>query len=145
MSYPDRGLYEQLVTAALEGRLTTLRPGDSAIRGRLDPEEAADRIALHLTGLLRRAIAGLDAAQRSAVGIQLARQISELLIDASRAVDANDLFSPSGDVLRAIVGQLPDGSNAELEQPATPLLDTTLLTNAPGEPRIGHQLKLRGR
>ena len=141
MSYPDRGLYEQLVTAALEGRLTTLRPGDSAIRGRLNPEEAADRIALHLTGLLRRAIAGLDAAQRSAVGIQLARQISELLIDASRAVDANDLVSPSGDVLRAIVGQLPDGSKAELEQPATPLLDTTLLTNAPGEPRIGHQLK----
>jgi superfamily II DNA or RNA helicase/HKD family nuclease len=141
MSNPNRGLYEQLVTAALESGLTRLGDGDSAVRGKLDPEEAADRIALHLTGLVRRAIAGLNAAERTVVGLQLTRQISALLIDASRAVDAGDLVSPAGDVLRAIVGLLPDGTTAELAQPATPLLDTTLLTNAPGEPRIGFQLQ----
>ena len=30
---------------------------------------------------------------------------------------------------------------ATLTLPVTPLLDTTLLTNAPGEPRVGHQLR----
>lgn len=141
MNKPHRGLYEQLVTAALESRLDSLEPGLAAVRGNLDPEEAADRIALHLTGLLRRAIAGLDARQRTAVGLQLARQISDLLIDASRAVDASDSLSPAGDILRAIAGYRPDGSIDTQPLPATPLLDTTLLTNAPGEPRIGFQLQ----
>jgi superfamily II DNA or RNA helicase/HKD family nuclease len=133
-------LYEQIVTAVLEGQLKALGPDVVPIRGRLDPEEAPDRIALHLGTLIRRAISGLDAKQRAEVGIKLARQVGELLIDAGRGVDAGDLPVAAGDILRAIVGRLPDGSPAELALPATPLLDTTLLTNAPGEPRLGFQL-----
>ena len=34
----------------------------------------------------------------------------------------------------------PDGTAEEIEQPGIPLLDTTLLTNSPGEPRIGRQI-----
>lgn len=141
MGTPHRGLYEQLVTAALEERLGGLEAALAPLRGRLDPAEAADRIALHLGQLVRRAIAGLDGKQRNEVGLHLARQVGELLLDASRAVDAGDLPSPTGDVLRAIAGMNPDGSIEAMPLPATPLLDTTLLTNAPGEPRIGHQLQ----
>lgn len=140
MGNTRRGLYEQIVTAALEGQLKDLGPDVVPLRGRLDPEEAPDRIALHLGTLIRRAISGLDAKQRSEVGIKLARQVGELLIDAGRGVDAGDLPVAPGDILRAIVGRLPDGTPAELALPATPLLDTTLLTNAPGEPRLGFQL-----
>src|SRR5690348_5169976 len=117
MASPHWGLYEQLVTAALEGRLGSLDPGLSADRGKLDPEEAADRISLHLAGLLRRAIAGLDARQRTELGLRLAGQISDLLIDASRAVDVSDSLSPAGDVLRAIRGLRPDGSLEEVPSP----------------------------
>jgi HKD family nuclease len=35
---------------------------------------------------------------------------------------------------------LPDGRPEAIPTPLIPLLDTTLLTNAPGEPRVGHQL-----
>lgn len=141
MGLPRRGLYEQVVTAALEQQLERLEPGLMPIRDRMDPAEAADRIAFHLGQLVRRAIAGLDAKQRSEVGMQLARRIGALLQEASRAIEPGDLASPAGDLLRAIAGTRPDGSIEELPQPATPLLDTTLLTNAPGEPRIGHQLQ----
>ena len=46
----------------------------------------------------------------------------------------------AGDVLRAVAGYRLDGSLAVPDAPLTPLLDTTLLTNAPGEPRMGRQL-----
>lgn len=134
------GLYEQLVTAALEGRLGGLNVQELAQRTPLDKEEAADRIALHLGQLLRRAITGMDQQTRTQTGLELARRIITLLTESSRALDADDLLSPAGDVLRAVARLQPDGRPEIIAQPATPLLDTTLLTNAPGEPRIGFQL-----
>ena len=38
-------------------------------------------------------------------------------------------------------GLLPDGSPESIPVPLIPLLDTTLLTNSPGEPRVGHQIQ----
>lgn len=134
------GLYEQLITAALEARLGSLDEGQLAQRSALDKEEAADRIALHLGQLVRRAIAGMDQQARTKTGLELAQQVIALLTEGNRALDAGDLLSPSGEVLRAVARLQPDGSPEAVVQPATPLLDTTLLTNAPGEPRIGFQL-----
>lgn len=141
MNKLQRGLYEQLVTDALEGQLKELDPKHKALRGRLHGEEAADRIALHLGGLVRRAISGLDSKQRTDVGLELARQIVRLLEPTGKAVDSTDAPSPKGDVLQAIAALRPDGTTELIPLPATPLLDTTLLTNAPGEPRIGFQLQ----
>lgn len=136
----QRGLYEQLVSTALEGRLREVGAQEVVHRSALDKEEAADRIALHLAQLLRRAIAGMDQQTRTKTGLELARQIIELLTESSRAIDGDDQLSPAGDVLRALTALQPDGRPVMFDQPATPLLDTTLLTNAPGEPRIGFQL-----
>lgn len=141
MNKLQRGLYEQLVTVALEGQLNELDSKYKALRGRLHGEEAADRIALHLGALVRRVISGLDSKQRTDVGLDLARQIVHLLDSTGRGVDSTDAPSPIGDVLQAIAALRPDGSPEHIPLPATPLLDTTLLTNAPGEPRIGFQLQ----
>ena len=46
-------------------------------------------------------------------------------------------------MLRAMLGRLPDGDPEVIDAPLIPLLDTTLLTNAPGEPRVGNQLAPR--
>src|SRR5690606_13730394 len=78
--------------------------------------------------------------QRAEVGARLAREVARLLAAESRGVDATDAMSATGDVLRAITALRPDGRPEDVLLPATPLLDTTLLTNAPGEPRIGFQL-----
>ncbi len=141
MNELQRGLYEQLVTEALDAQLNELDAKHKALRGRLHGEEAADRIALHLGTLVRRVISGLDSKQRVDVGLELARQIVHLLDSTGKGVDSTDAPSSAGDVLQAIAALRPDGTPEHITLPATPLLDTTLLTNAPGEPRIGFQLQ----
>jgi superfamily II DNA or RNA helicase/HKD family nuclease len=40
-----------------------------------------------------------------------------------------------------LLRRLPDGRSHAIERPLTPLLDTTVFTNAPGEPAVGHELR----
>ena len=44
-------------------------------------------------------------------------------------------------MLHAVLGRRPDGSVDSIAEPLIPLLDTTLLTNAPGEPSLWNQLR----
>ena len=141
MTKLQRGLYEQIVTVGLEAQLNELDSRYLALRGRLHGAEAADRIALQVGTLIKRVIAGLDSRQRTEVGLNLARQIVHLLDATGSGVDLMDAPSSAGDLLQAIASLLPDGTTEHIPLPATPLLDTTLLTNAPGEPRIGFQLQ----
>jgi HKD family nuclease len=46
-----------------------------------------------------------------------------------------------GQVLHAVLRLRPDGTADPIERPLTPLLDTTILTNAPGEPAVAHELR----
>lgn len=135
-----RGLYEQLLTEALEQRLTAVDGRLSPLREPLDLVEAPDRIALYLASLVRRSLTAMTPAQRKELGIRLARDVVSLLDEAGRGVDGSDLPTHTGEILRAIAAIRPDGTPEQIRLPATPLLDTTLLTNAPGEPRIGFQL-----
>lgn len=135
-----RGLYEQLITESLEEALGALDSGRVAERNRLHPEEAADRLALHLATLVRQAVSSLDTRRRTELGVGLARKVGELLAAESKGVESSDLLTETGDLLAGILARLPDGSPETLPAPATPLFDTTLLTNAPGEPRIGFQI-----
>ena len=55
-------------------------------------------------------------------------------------MDEGDRIVAPGTVLQAILRRQPDGSARSVPEPLTPLLDTTLLTNAPGEPNLWSQL-----
>lgn len=141
MTKLEPGLYEQLLTQGLEQELRSLGSQLTAECDPLNPEEAPDRIALHLGQLIKRAVSGMDRNQRAAVGVSLARRIASILAsETGSGIDDSDQPTDDALVLRSILGSLPTGEPARLALPATPLLDTTLLTNAPGEPRIGHQL-----
>ena len=50
-----------------------------------------------------------------------------------------DSTSPAT-LLSAVERQLPDGSYQSIDRPLTALRDSTLLVNAPGEPRVLHEL-----
>ena len=143
MSELQRGLYEQLIDGALADRLRKLDDKLAIDRVGLRADEASDRLSLHLSRLLRRAVDSLDPPQRVAVSMDLAQRIINLLESEfpDTGIDAADRLSRDGDVLRALLARLPDGRPEPLALPATPLLDTTLLTNAPGEPRIGFQVR----
>lgn len=141
MSSLTRGLYEVLLTEALEARLRKLG-GDLAPRtSDLRRAEAADRIALHLSRVIERAIGQLPEDDRAQAGIRIARRLIDLLGEAVNAVDlSSERPVDPGQVLAAVVGYLPDGKTEPLAEPLIPLLDTTVLTNAPGEPRVGSQI-----
>ena len=140
-AHHERGLYETLITEVLEEQLGALGDRLEARRSELHEAEAADRLALHLSRVVERAIASLDKSERVAQGIALARQLVNVIVEATaaNALGAERPISPAN-VLRSVIGKLPDGRPEAIPMPLIPLLDTTLLTNAPGEPRVGNQV-----
>ena len=141
MAALDRGLYELLITEALDAQLNRLGDRLQAVRGGLRAPEAADRIGLHLARVVGQAIAAIDEPERAAIGIDLARRLIDMIRDMPGAAGlAAERPVEAGELLRSIIGRLPDGRSESIAAPLIPLLDTTLLTNAPGEPRVGHQI-----
>ena len=112
MSAPTRGLYEVLITEALEAQLVQLADRLVAVRGQLRAAEAADRIAMHLGRVVERAIAIIDEDQRPKVGVDLARRLIDEVIRRLPNAVALGVERPAeiAQVLRSVVGRLPDGS-----------------------------------
>jgi superfamily II DNA or RNA helicase len=135
------GLYERLVTAGLDEQLRHL---DARFVDRevLHRAEAPDRIALHLSRQIERALESVPDGQRLTTGLAVVREVLDRLGAVIGGIDLDDeqLVEP-GFVLRAVSEPLPDGSPKAIDAPLIPLLDTTLLTNAPSEPRVGHQVR----
>ncbi len=138
----DHGLYETLVTEALAERLVDVDAEHDLDVVPLHHTEAADRLTLHLGRVIERSLAGLDDKDRVEVGVRLARALIDRVDQIVEGGDSSgDRPVDPGQVLAAILGRQPDGTPATLPQPIIPLLDTTLLTNAPGEPRVGRQVQ----
>lgn len=139
-SFP-RGLYEEIVTDSLQANLSLLDESLTPIREPLRRPEAGDRLALHISRLIKNAVDGLDEKQRVEKGLELTRTIVNLV---ASELNNTDFLKESPvveeSVLSAILGFDPGGRLEEFEKPLIPLLDTTLLTNAPGEPGVGHQI-----
>ncbi len=137
---PVPGLYETLITEALSAELDGLSDRLSVDSSTLRAAEAPDRIALHLGRQVQAAVAHLSESERVEVGIRVARELIERLDGLlGSGVEARPI--ESGLVLEAILRQMPDGRPEVVDRPLIPLLDTTLLTNAPGEPSLWGQLR----
>lgn len=136
-----RGLYEVLITEAIAAELRALDERLAAQSAPLRAAEAADRIALHVGRLVERAVAASDDEGRVDFGTGLARRIISEINRANAKLDLSpDVPVEPGSVLRAVGQRLPDGRPEVVAEPLIPLLDTALLTNSPGEPRVGSQL-----
>lgn len=134
------GLYEVLVTDGLRARLDALADVLPTEERALHAAETPDRVAWHLSREIERALADVPDRDRAQVGIEVARALLDRLGDLVK-VDPGVAPADPGTVLEAILGRRPDGSPVPIPQPLIPLLDTTLLTNAPGEPNLWNQLR----
>ncbi|MEV4507477.1 DUF3427 domain-containing protein [Dactylosporangium sp. NPDC049525] len=134
------GLYEIVVTQGLEARLSRV-DRELVKRHGLRTADAADRIAQLLARQIERALDAVPESDRVAIGVDVAQRLLDVLGARLPRTDPM-LESPlsSGEVLSAIGERRPDGSVHTSGRPLIPLLDTTLLTNAPGEPRVGSQI-----
>ena len=144
MGRRERGLYEVLVTETLHAELRDLGIHLETHRTDLRAAEAADRIALHL-GRESSSAPSLRVAgdERVAVGVALARR----LVDGSTrrsAAPTCGCGAPdrTGGACCAPSSGRPAGRQrrGRFPEPLIPLLDTTLLTNAPASRGSGSQL-----
>jgi len=139
----NRGIYEALLTRRLQATLDALSDDLIADLGGLANAEASDRLSRHVAALVARAVSALPEGQRSADGASLARQLIEVLqrlVEKDLGLSEEVLADPPA-VLTSISGRRPDGSAASIGRPLTPLLDTAVLTNAPGEPSVAREVK----
>jgi hypothetical protein len=107
---------------------------------KLESAEAADRLALHLSRVIEKVLAAMPSDQRVTAGSKL---VGELIVQALQGrleSLSGEVPSQAGELLMQVARRLPDGSAPKLLSPVVPLLDTALMTNAPGEPRLGVQL-----
>lgn len=134
------GLYETILNEAFARRLSGIDDGLVDQRP-LRTADASDRIAQYLARELKRGLDSVADADRVAVGVGVARRLLDELFGAlpHTAADAANVL-PTDQVLHAIGVRRVDGSVRMPTRPLIPLLDTTLLTNAPGEPRVGSQV-----
>jgi superfamily II DNA or RNA helicase/HKD family nuclease len=141
MGANTRGLYETLITEALETSLAQVPTNLEVQRSPLHEAEAADRIAMHLGGVVERAIAAVEQGDRVKVGTALARALVDVIVATTKATAlGTERPLDTASVLRCVLARLPDGRPETIETPLIPLLDTALLTNSPGEPRVGAQV-----
>ena len=134
------GLYERLLTEGLKAQLDELGESFPSERRGLRAIEAPDRIAWHLSRQIERALADVGDEDRVTVGLAVARALLHRLGELVE-VDPSVVPAEPLTVLHAILSRRPDGTPAEIPEPLIPLFDTTLLTNAPGEPSLWSQLR----
>jgi superfamily II DNA or RNA helicase len=138
------GLHEAVLTRRLEKLLTQI-PEETLLAelAELRDAEASDRMSRHLAGMLARAIERAPEGKRSNEAVRIAAALIhhlEALTDGKNDLLGDEPVDP-GRVLVALQRRLPDGRPQPIERPLTPLLDTTVFTNAPGEPAVGHELR----
>lgn len=141
MSKLSRGLYETLITESLQEILRALDADLVPYEEALAAPEAGDRVAFHVGRVIEQAIDSIPDERR----IEVATALARALIEAIQATTADSDLAverplADGRVLHSIVRKLPNGRPEKIEAPLTPLLDTTLLTNARGEPSLSRQL-----
>ncbi len=137
------GLYESLLTQGLKAALEDLAAGSSGLTQHLSAlhsAEAPDRLALHLSRVIEQVLAALPERDRAQTGATLVGELIQRALHDRCADLATDVPDSAGVVLTEITSRNPDGSDVRLPPPMVPLLDTALMTNAPGEPRLLSQL-----
>jgi superfamily II DNA or RNA helicase len=140
------GLYERLVTDALERELDAVRRGSAAHTRtvELDPAEAARTLGAHVEALVVRALEDLPVEQRVARQAELINRVLGWLIadDAVRgAVRKDDAVVVPPRQLQEVWPVTGDPARDRIPpRPEIPLSASDLLVNARGEPALAHAL-----
>src|SRR5438093_5965992 len=134
------GLYEELVTDALDRRLRLVDPA-LVDRGLLDPGDAYEVLARHLGELSRRALRSVSGENGVALArqVDLANRIAQAIIQmAPETIHSDDLIAESRDILQAIVETAGVPGPVHFPtRPGVPLSTSALLVNGRDQPRIG--------
>jgi hypothetical protein len=128
------GLYESLLTTRLQAQI------DEATRSGLTPRtelvDAAEQTEVFAGHIRDAAVRGLAAESNA----DRRRDVVNALRDRLGAQDER-LGMPPRQLLSLIAPAVPGSRTRNTNRPATPPSDAALLTNAHGEPFIGHEVR----
>lgn len=126
------GLYESLITRAMAERLSTIPPS-SFRHGTVDEADEPEVLARHVRDTTLRVLRGAKTKERR---LAIVNQLVEVL-GASE-----DSLSVARQLLAVTRPSAPGRTGIAIaDRPSTPLSDAALLTNAPGEPGLGHEVR----
>ncbi|GAA2493575.1 DEAD/DEAH box helicase [Streptomyces thermolineatus] len=133
---PTQGLYEELVTDQLLDHMNDLRGrGWAALDAPVGDESSPQVLARHISDVACRLLAGLPAGER----VSAANRILERAHEVSGSREASSSITDGPRQLLALAQKEAEG--VYRVRPATPLSDSALLTNAPEDPSLGHELR----
>ncbi len=137
----ERGVYETLITQAIEREIQLLDPSLVASTEPLGVEEASARISQAIEAAVSRTIDSMPTQEKSRAGIEIATRIHDVLQKYSDnpAINALQILQP-GAILRAIRNRIPEEDSEYLTSPLIPLHRSELLVNAHGELRVSQAL-----
>lgn len=127
------GLYESLITRGLDSRLSST-DGQTVDHASIDEADEPEVLARHVRAVALRALRSERNPERR---LALVNAIIE------RFGDAEELLSGVPRHLMSVSSHVMPGmpARASIERPSTPLSDAALLTNAQGEPGMGHEVR----
>ncbi|MEV1020793.1 DUF3427 domain-containing protein [Streptomyces sp. NPDC050264] len=133
---PVAGLYEQLITLRLEGRLKELdETGWRAIDYPVGPESTPHVLARHVSETVRQVLLHLPEEDR----VHAANHILESMSTLDGAREWVDLVAQGPRQLMAVAKEEAQGVYAV--RPVTPLSEAALLTNSPEDANLGFELR----
>ncbi|MGY0004019.1 DUF3427 domain-containing protein [Micromonospora sp. I033] len=136
----EQGIYEHLITQRLAHQLAQV---DAALvqQELLDPDDAHDILARHISDLARRALRAVGGDDKVTRQVEMANRIAASIAAIEpRAVGTDDQVSDARTLLHAIaVPPTPPSTPAFPQRPTTPLATGALLVNGRHQPRIGHE------
>lgn len=128
------GLYESLLTKRLQAQIDEATgSGLTSKTGLVDAAEQPDVLARHIRDAAMQALAAESNADRR-------RDMVNALLDQLGAHDDQLAVSPS-QLLSLVAPAAPGSPARNTNRPATPLSEAALLTNAHGEPSLGHEIR----
>jgi len=128
------GLYESLLTKKLQAQIDEATGSGLTPRTQLvDAAEQPDAFARHIRDAAVRALAAESNLDRR-------RDMVNALLDQLGARD-DQLASTPRQLLSLVAAAAPGVLARNTGRPATPLCDAALLTNAHGEPSLGHEVQ----
>ena len=128
----EHGLYELIVTAALERELQSLGP-EAVELNRVDPADQPHVLARHVAQVVEATLSGISDQTRRL-------ELVAALLGAIEASGATPI-PPTRQLFAVSQPSAPGRPGRRLARPPTPLSDAALLTNARGEPNLGSQIQ----
>ena len=132
------GIYESVITHALEERLDRISDSFDVERNQLDSEESPFALALHLTKLIANSLASIKGDDKKQRQAKFCNQLLDVIgqNDSTFPVEAEKIVDDLMYLLK-----IQDKSKKLLSRPDTPLTNAALFTGTASDLTLESELK----